>query len=78
MTGDKLETAESIGYSSKLLTLEMDIVKINSVSEMKALCTRERAFMNDFEIKKGKKRALLIEAIALRIVLANADNPENL
>lgn len=45
---------------------------------MKALCTRERAFINDFEIKRGKKRALLIEAIALRIVLANSDNPEDL
>jgi len=45
---------------------------------MKALCTREQAFMNDFEIKKGKKRALLIEAIALRIVLTNLNNPEDL
>jgi len=45
---------------------------------MKALCTRERAFINDFEIKRGKKRALLIEAIALRIVLANPNNPEDL
>jgi hypothetical protein len=34
--------------------------------------------MNDFEIKKGTKRALLIEAIALRIVLANTDNQEDL
>lgn len=34
--------------------------------------------MNDFEIKKGKKRALLIEALALKAVLTNTENPEDL
>jgi magnesium-transporting ATPase (P-type) len=27
LTGDKLETAESIGYSSKLLTPDMSLIK---------------------------------------------------
>jgi magnesium-transporting ATPase (P-type) len=30
LTGDKLETAESIGYSSKLLTSQTDIIRIRN------------------------------------------------
>lgn len=37
LTGDKLETAESIGFSSKLLTLEMEILRCRDEEDIKVL-----------------------------------------
>ena len=33
LTGDKLETAENIGYSCKLFTEEMEIISINTLED---------------------------------------------
>lgn len=33
ITGDKQDTAINIGYSSKLLTTDMDILKINATND---------------------------------------------
>ena len=34
LTGDKLETAESIGFSSKLLTPEMNIIRCRNLEDV--------------------------------------------
>jgi len=34
LTGDKLETAESIGYSSKLLTPDMEVIKCSVYEDL--------------------------------------------
>lgn len=34
LTGDKLETAENIGYSCKLLTKEMHIIKCSTLADV--------------------------------------------
>ena len=69
LTGDKLETAESIGFSCKLLTREMEIFRCRSEEDVKALFNRENAKQNEIDIINGKKKALIIEADALKIVL---------
>lgn len=39
LTGDKLETAENIGYSCKLLKDDMIVWKISSLSDVKIVCS---------------------------------------
>ena len=34
LTGDKMETAESIGFSCKLLTEKMDIIRCSTVNDL--------------------------------------------
>ena len=36
LTGDKLETAESIGFSCKLLREEMEIIRCSSIMDIKS------------------------------------------
>lgn len=43
LTGDKLETAESIGYSCKLLTPEMDVIKCRSKEDVDKNFNKEKA-----------------------------------
>ena len=47
LTGDKLETAESIGFSSKLLTHEMDILRCRDLQDVRELFTEEQAHENE-------------------------------
>ena len=39
LTGDKLETAENIGFSCKLLTKEMEVWKISNLKEVEEVCS---------------------------------------
>lgn len=73
MTGDKLETAESIGYSSRLLTHEMQVIKIRAEEDVLNFFTKKNALENEMIIMNGCKRALLIEADALKFVLETDD-----
>ena len=41
LTGDKFETAESIGYSSKLLVAGMDILRCATVADAQSLFNEE-------------------------------------
>lgn len=34
LTGDKLETAESIGFSSKLITSDMEIIRCRNLEDL--------------------------------------------
>jgi P-type E1-E2 ATPase len=35
LTGDKLETAENIGYACKLLHQEMEVIKCSNIKDVK-------------------------------------------
>jgi phospholipid-transporting ATPase len=73
LTGDKLETAENIGYSCKLLSKEMEVWKISSQKEVDDVCSPTRVKLNSELIKQQKKRGLLVEATALSIILSNME-----
>ena len=47
LTGDKLETAENIGYSCKLITKEMTVWKISSKSDVEEICSQTKVAENE-------------------------------
>lgn len=69
LTGDKLETAESIGYSCKLLTPDMDIIKCRSKEDVDKNFNKEKAHLNETLCILGKRRALIMEHDAVQYVL---------
>ena len=71
LTGDKLETAENIGYSCKLLTQEMIVWRIASPSDVLEVCSQERVNLNIELQKKQQKRGLLVEASSLTLILSS-------
>jgi magnesium-transporting ATPase (P-type) len=54
LTGDKLETAESIGYSSKLLNLGMDVLHCRDADDVRRLFNREQASQQEADILSGQ------------------------
>lgn len=46
LTGDKMETAESIGFSCALLTEEMDIVRCSTVNDLESNFNSEEGRRN--------------------------------
>jgi magnesium-transporting ATPase (P-type) len=73
LTGDKLETAENIGYSCKLIQSDMVIWKISSLVDVKEICSEAKAKENEQLIKAQSKRGMLVEAGALTHILANPE-----
>lgn len=71
LTGDKLETAENIGYSCNLFTQEMDMIKCTNYEDVMNEFTHEKIELNTNLIKKGVKRGMLIEQGALKYILAD-------
>jgi len=71
LTGDKLETAENIGYSCKLLKNDMTVWKLSTMEDVETICSDERVALNNQMIIEQKKRGLLVEAQALNMILAN-------
>ena len=51
LTGDKLETAENIGYSCKLLNKDMDIIKCSTLEDVKREFNEKTALINERKIK---------------------------
>lgn len=47
LTGDKLETAESIGYSTRLLTPQMDLIKVVTPQDVLLQFNADMAAIND-------------------------------
>lgn len=72
LTGDKLETAENIGESCKLIKPSMHMYRLSTVDQVKEFCKEETVKENNKLIKKGLQKGLLVEASALSIVLDNA------
>ena len=69
LTGDKLETAESIGFSSQLLTEDMELIRVRTLADVRYTFTREKATYKTFL----RKRSLLIEASALKGILGDQE-----
>ena len=64
LTGDKLETAQNIGESCKLLKSEkeMEIVRLSKLEDVKNLCNEKQIEKNNKRIEAGKMKGLLVEA----------------
>jgi len=71
LTGDKLETAENIGLSCKLIQNDMVVWKLSSPQEVREFCCTEKARQNDQLILNNQKRGILVEAQALTLILSN-------
>jgi phospholipid-transporting ATPase len=69
LTGDKLETAENIGHSCKLLTNEMKVTRCSTAHDAYNTFTLDNVRLNEEQIKKRQKRGLLIAANALKYIL---------
>ena len=70
ITGDKTETAVNIGYSSDLLTPEMEIVRVLSTGKLDVGDQlTERVHILKHNAKGSKKTALVIDGKALKIAL---------
>ena len=52
LTGDKLETAENIGYSCKLIKDNFIIWKISTLADVQKVCSIEKVRENENLIKK--------------------------
>lgn len=71
LTGDKLETAENIGESCKLIKKGMAITRLSNLKDVQKLCTEKMVAENNERIKQGKMKGLLVEASALAIIMDN-------
>ena len=47
LTGDKLETAENIGYSCKLLKDDMQVWKISTPTDVQTVCSETTVAENE-------------------------------
>ena len=52
LTGDKLETAENIGYSCKLLKKEMHMIKCSTLGDIRKQFNPRKALENEEMLKK--------------------------
>ena len=72
LTGDKLETAENIGESCKLLKKEgMQRFRLSKQKDVEEFCTEQRVKDNEQRMKDGIMLGVLVEAGPLGIILAN-------
>jgi len=69
LTGDKLETAENIGFSCKLLTPEMHITKCSTAQDVYKHFNEQKVKENEQKMKDHIPRGLLIEDQALKYIL---------
>ena len=73
LTGDKLETAENIGYSCRLFQQDMVVWKISTEKDVEEVCSDTKVQENvKLYQELKKKRGLLVEAKALGMILGNA------
>ena len=71
LTGDKLETAENIGESCKLIKPSMHMYRLSTPEQVLEFCKEETVKSNNTLIKKGSQKGLLVEATALGLILEN-------
>jgi len=65
LTGDKLETAENIGYSCKLLNKNMEVIMCSTLADVKREFNQKSAVINERKIRQQIQRSVLVEAGAL-------------
>lgn len=72
LTGDKLETAENIGESCKLIKRTgMQIHRLSDKGSVEKFCTEDMVRKNNERIKKEEMMGILVEAKALALILDN-------
>lgn len=72
LTGDKMETAENIGYSCKLINSSFGVIKMSSSSEAEADKDLLRSKLQYRKIREeGRPVAVIIDGTALEFVLKN-------
>lgn len=69
LTGDKLETAENIGYSTNLLSKQMEVTRVSNLADLKREFNDKKVRLNDAKIRKHIPRGILVEATALKFIL---------
>ena len=69
LTGDKLETAENIGESCKLIKRDMNITRMSKEEDVAAFLTEQNVKENNERLLRGDMKGLLVEASALQIIL---------
>lgn len=76
LTGDKMETAITIGQSSRLLSKDMDLIKINSstLTECKDDLYEAQRIVQSNKIEYEKKYALIISGEALAFIFDRKNN----
>lgn len=52
LTGDKLETAENIGYSCRLLNKSMEVIKCSTLEDVQKNFNEETAKINEEKMRK--------------------------
>ncbi|TNV86611.1 hypothetical protein FGO68_gene4748 [Halteria grandinella] len=69
LTGDKLETAENIGYSTNLLSKKMEVTRVSNLADLKREFNDKKVQINDRKIRQQIPRGILVEATALKHIL---------
>lgn len=77
LTGDKLETAENIGNSCKLIQSDMIVWRVSNEDEVNEICSLQKVQENERLLKAQQKRGLLVQADALAMILANYEFKKN-
>lgn len=70
LTGDKLETAENIAESCKLIKPDMKVIRLAEMKDVKNFCTQDMMQNNNKRILMGKTQCLIVEAAALAILFS--------
>lgn len=71
LTGDKLETAENIGESCKLIKKGMSITRVSTATDVAKFCTWQQVEDNNTRMLRGEMKCIIVEASALAIILSN-------
>ncbi len=72
LTGDKLETAENIAKSCKLIQGDMNILRMSAKTKEdveKKLDENQEVY--DLCIKEGRKKSFLVEGESLALIIQN-------
>jgi len=75
LTGDKLETAENIGESCKLIKGKdkMDLTRLSTKNDVMAFCNVNEVNKNIDRLKTDRMKGVLVEASALAIIVEDEE-----
>ena len=75
LTGDKLETAENIGESCKLLKGKdkMDVARLSTREDVINFCNVTEVNKNIDRLKTDRMKGILVEATALAVILEDEE-----
>ena len=77
LTGDKFETAENIARSCMLVTPEFEVYRLKDKLDVQRYCSNEFVIQNENLMAQGKKRAMVIENVALSHIMESSHTEMN-